>query len=98
MDPIPTKCLEENTRLSLQGENNDPAERANLTAPVCVDGLEETTRSPMSKGKHCTAKSKVTLITLLTRQLIVSLMATIKQSSYCKLPKDCPFQESCIST
>lgn len=50
MDPIPTKCLEENTRLSLQGENNDPAERANLTAPVCVDGLEETTRSPMSKG------------------------------------------------
>ena len=62
-DPIPTKCLEENTtRLSLQGETMIQ-QRANLTALACVNGLEGATRPLMSKAKkhnqvkgysHCT--------------------------------------------
>lgn len=51
MDPIPTKCLEENTRVYLQGENRIPVKRANLTAPACVKGLEEFTKPLMSKAK-----------------------------------------------
>lgn len=51
-DPIPTKCLEENTtRLSLQGENMTQ-KRANLTALPHVNGLEEATRPLMSKAKE----------------------------------------------
>lgn len=49
MDLIPSKCLEEDARLSQQGKNMIQQKEQIFLAPKRVNGLDEATRSLVSK-------------------------------------------------
>ena len=51
MDLIPTKGLEENTRLSLEGKTVIQQKEQTSLASTCLNGLEEGARPLMSKTK-----------------------------------------------